>query len=265
MNRKFIAYYINKDDATERREAVERQLQAYGLKDCFVAIVPVDLEQAREASVPYAQILADNGMKEAEVSLFLTNEYILANHDRNYHAVIFEDDFVISQNGVNILEQLCEGDMDEDLCFLDCSLNFHNILDLKSYIAYCDDFHSNGNLVKLDPKTHYLAGANAILFNKNSIEKVANLLAKHRLAGLYDLFLRHFLQNGELSGSIVFPFLVTTSELGADSQLATVSSRPYDDILQKLRNCFYMENKNYLVEANSIYINDLRKYIFDLK
>lgn len=264
MSRGFIAYYINTDDAKERRSVVERQIESLGLKGFCERVVPVELAEAREVSKSYQGVLANNGMLDAEISLFLTNEFILTNHDTNYHAIIFEDDFVLSPRGLGVIDELCMGNMEEDLCFLDCSLDFHNILEFRNYLGLCEDFHSRGNLVKLDPKAHYVAGANAILYNKKSVEKIVNLLSTNRLAGLYDLFLRHFLQNGELRGSIIFPFLVSTSELGDNSQLASVSVRPFDDILQKFRNCFSIESKRYREDVMGVFDNDLREYIFGM-
>jgi len=125
----------------------------------------------------------------------------------------------------------------------------------KTYIT----LKQNKQFKLLDAKKYFLSGATAIIYNKNSIKKVLNLIQKNRFKTFYDLLLREFIQTYQLKASIIFPFPIGLNlKHATKSQLATQK-----DILLKynylIRDKFFI--KNNLNKLDKYYIKFIKHYI----
>jgi len=245
-------FYINLDSAKKRKKAIKKQAKKYNIK--LNRIAPVTLNETKKIFKNY-----NSNITLPEASLFLTNEKILKqNLNSNEHILILEDDVKFSKFTNEILN-LAEIDFSEDIIFLECNLNLLNIEYLKNLKILYKKLKNNNQFQKIEAKKYYLSGATAVIYNKNSIQKILNFIQNNRFSTHYDLFLRNLIQTNLINAKIIFPFSIGLNlSKATKSQLATKK----DKLLQYsflIRDSFFVENN--LKSVNKYYLKFVKNYI----
>jgi len=245
-------FYINLDSAKKRKKFIKKEAKKIGIT--LNRVIPFSLQETKKIYKDY-----NTNITLPEASLFLTNEKIIKeNIGSNEHILILEDDVKFSYY-LNDVLNLIENDFKEDLLFLECSLNVLNLEYYKNLKSLYTTLKENNHIQKIEAKKYFLAGANAVIYNKNSLNKISSLLHKHKLKTFYDLLLREFIQTNQLKANIIFPFTVGLNlNQATKSQLATKK-----DLLLKysllIRDSFYIKNDT--KNANKYYLKFVKNYI----
>jgi GR25 family glycosyltransferase involved in LPS biosynthesis len=136
------------------------------------------------------------------------------------HALILEDDAVLGPIGFNSLSQMLDSSLAGiDLIFLNALITSADFIFIRQYQIYRRMVASKG-VAFLDPRGLYAAGADAYIVNKDSKEKLLELLESVVQFDVpYDLLLKEWMESGKLQAKLTLPFLTSLSVLADDSQI----------------------------------------------
>ncbi len=224
-------YYINLDRSTERRKAVESQLDRLGLIGTYERFPAIDGNPlgARGAH-----------LKAGEIGCLVSHHELLkraASLEQWTHVV--EDDVVLSRVMLPTLRDLARKGLFEkyDLVFTDTVIP----IDLKYMRHYKQIFDSNvvrnaagrieriRNFALVDLKGSSFAGTTSYLVNSASAAKLAGMLEREIAAGPtrpIDLYIQQKVGEGLLRAGVLVPF-VTSVNVG-DVLDPTIPQRGHD-------------------------------------
>ena len=120
----------------------------------------------------------------------------------------------------------------------------------------------------IDSKKYYLAGATAVLYNKNKIKKIIKLFEKNLFQFAYDLQLKQYIKTNQLKANILFPFFIgLNTKLAINSSLATINTSLLENSI-RLREQFFIEDgeidmKKRYNKALKIYLKTIKSYLLD--
>ena len=165
------------------------------------------------------------------MGLWLTHLQLLeAAHDTQVHLHLIEDDTVLARNAVERIEKvLAHVDVqfpDWDLIFTDAFITTQDVDVFCLLHRLIQQGDQTGTHALVDLHAIRWGGASSVLINKNSVGKLAALLAnewQHHLP--IDLYLRHLVHTGKLKAYLTVPFLTSISPDSQQSDIRGAVSR----------------------------------------
>ena len=245
------AYYINLDDASERRTFLEENLKKHVSSNFKYIRVP-----AVNASYVANNKIAGS-IRDGEKACFVSHiKAIELSLNEPGYALILEDDALLGCETTNIISNILSNmSSDIDLLFTDlCVSNLHSMISLFDLRR---ESIRNREFKLVSTKEISFAGSTAYILNETSKRKLLNMLkAVQSLDRPYDLVLKIWIKNGLVSSSFIFPFVTTLSEYASTTQLQTESDRMKNMVWNAFRRLMFMEpdrsGLKYLSEIESL-------------
>jgi GR25 family glycosyltransferase involved in LPS biosynthesis len=214
-------YYINLDQAIDRKKSLEENLSKF--KDDNFTV-------SRINAINVNYILENNikgSIRDSEKACFLSHMKAIESSLGNENSCFIIEDDAMFGPSANLITNLEKNvDKNIDLIFTDiCIPNIHDMIDLFFLRKEC--VHSK-KLIYLDlKKLSAFAGTSAYLIPNKSKRKVFELIQKYKKLDLpYDLFLRQCIYKNNLNGVFIFPFLTSLS----NDSLLTQNQLPEEKI-----------------------------------
>lgn len=272
MNDNWHGFYLNLNKAKTRRKTMDKQIEKFRLSSYISRKQPISLKIAQEYTNNYT-----HNLNLSEISLYLSMQTLLKeNQYANKHLLILEDDSKIGHNTREMLNTISSLKFDDDILILDCDMNFYNLETMNSYLKIYNNFNKTKEYLMLEAKERYLLGANAILYNKNSLNKIHKLIEQSKCSSSYDLLLRELINQNKIKAKIIFPFAIgINSKLAETSQLIPVRGNDAKLIkaMTHLREQFFIMNslsnteklqkeiKKKFINAKRLYLKVIKHYI----
>lgn len=238
--------YINLERSTDRRAAMETQLQRLGLTGV-----------RRHAAIDAQTLISgDAAITPGERACFLSHTEAIARANPGEALLVLEDDAQLSEALPAVLRSGALAQLEAegcDIAFLECQpvTSTQHLLSLWQSLQKRLPPQGNGaprhaltGIDFLDARTLYNWGAVAYLVTPKGLRVLPALLQEALANGPsqpYDLTLGGFLRDGRLQGTVLSPFLATPA-LGshADSTLGSPSESAAHDVLgSALRRLFF--------------------------
>jgi len=212
----FAGYYINLDRNWDRKQELERQLAACNLLPFY---------QRHPASLGNALNLRAPSLKPGAVGCF-TSHYLLLQSLRNTpaHVHVAEDDIVFGPSTGHVIDSLARnGELEKwDLLYTDVWVppDMNYIRELSALYRQCTTLNPDGTLktverfTMLNLRGRVFASTVSYLVNKNSVNRIADILAEAVRGGLsmpIDLFYRQQVHQGRISAACIFPFVTSVN------------------------------------------------------
>jgi len=237
--------YINLDRSVRRRDRMETQLAAYGLKDRYTRLSAADGSNL---------VLARSPLKPGEAGAFLSHARALEEGRGRGPAIhILEDDALLSEHVRPVIEDAIAAGLFErfDILFTDTFVNAHLGM-LKGLKAAFDSVELPpsrplrlSDLQVIDLARENFACLTSYVVGASSVEKMLGLYRvelENSPARPVDLFIRDSVLAGKLRAALLFPF-VTSFRLDevAMSTIAagTETAKPSVMVLAVLRYLFF--------------------------
>lgn len=201
--------FINLDEATERRAAVERS---------FAASAPAGCRLERFAAVPAAQAQREPGsLSGSAKGCFLSHLAVIEQHTTDEVLFVAEDDVRFSPYALSTAPQLLAPGL--DLLFTDVIVGDPTMwLRLARLRA---GLKAEGKFRVLDLSAFSFAGATAYLVNRGAAARIAAALRElGDLNAPYDIALRSLVHSRKISAAAVFPFVTSLAPSAESSQIA---------------------------------------------
>lgn len=238
--------YINLERSTERRAAMDAQLQRLGLTNV-----------RRHAAID-AQALApgNTAITPGERACFLSHTEALARANPDEALLVLEDDAQLSEALPAVLRSGALAQLEAegcDIAFLECQpvtstqhllALWHSLQRRLPPQGSGAPRHALSGIDFLDARTLYNWGAVAYVVTPKGLRVLPALLQEalaHGPLQPYDLTLGSFLRDGRLQGVVLSPFLATpASGSHADSTLGNPAESAAHDVLGgALRRLFF--------------------------
>jgi len=238
--------YINLERSTDRRAAMDAQLQRFGLTGV-----------RRHAAIDAQTLIpGDAAITPGERACFLSHTEALTRANPGEALLVLEDDAQLSEALPAVLRSGALAQLEAegcDIAFLECQpvTSTQHLLALwqslqKRLPPQGSDAprHALTGIDFLDARTLYNWGAVAYLVTPKGLRILPTLLQeaiKHGPQQPYDLTLGSFLRDGRLQGTVLSPFLATPAwGSHADSTLGSPPESAAHDVLGgALRRLFF--------------------------
>jgi GR25 family glycosyltransferase involved in LPS biosynthesis len=240
----YRGYFINLDRSEDRRRDVETQLQALRLAQFYERFPAVDGRSLDPGAFKGRRVAGEAGC-------FLSHLRVLeAGRRDGTHLHVIEDDVILGQSIAQTLASVVDrGLLDRyDLVYTDTLVPFKPGL-IRQYLRICEQSTGAGvadqiQLVNL--RGSFIACHASYLVNKNSLEKVIELLAEHVRGGItlpVDLLVKNLVNEGALNAAVTLPFLTAVR---LDQTLETTIHGEYEAAFSVmlhnlLRNQFFVD------------------------
>lgn len=245
----FVGRYINMDASTERRDALEAQLERLGLADRYQRFAGIDgreIERSRTRLSP------------GELGCFMAHyRCIVESGGEGEHLHVMEDDVVIAPQAASLLERVTRDALgDCDLVFTDVFMP----LDMQTLFGMMQQYRVSGMPAQrrvapewrlpayvMYPSLAHTAfsGATSYFVNQASREKLLTLIEEEIEQGPnlpIDMLYRALVNQGRLTARCTMPFLTS---IRADSICDTtiIGRNQHDEsamAFYALRSFFYL-------------------------
>jgi len=200
-------YYINLDNATKRREAIEENLRKFKSNDVGIhRISAVNKEYVEKNNI-------HGGIRSNEKACFLSHVKAIEAALKNPgYALILEDDILLGSESISWLDKvLVPAISDLDLLFIELCIS--NLPSMFQLYRLKKELLKAGKIEIFRTKIFDFAGASAYLLNDRSKLKLLEILQKLTpLDTPYDLALKMLITEDKLSSGFIFPFIATLSD-----------------------------------------------------
>jgi GR25 family glycosyltransferase involved in LPS biosynthesis len=212
-----LARYINLKEAHERRDVLERHVEALPARDW-----QVQRFEAIHSSVQACQQLTGR-IAPAEKACLLSHRSLLTEMLKagvREPFMVWEDDVEVGACAHQaVMSFVSRTDPAQwDVLFTD--LIVPDLLSMLQLLVRGRPLRTRKEVEILELSRMSFAGASAYLVNPLSLAKVTGLLhASTSLDEPYDLLLRRLIHEGKIKGNALFPFVTTVSEGSLASQI----------------------------------------------
>lgn len=209
-------YYINLDNATERRVAIEENLQKFEALGIGINRIPAYDKKYIEDR------LIGGAIRSTEKACFLSHiKAIEASISQPGHALILEDDILMGSESISQIKNILDLVKNSiDLLFVEMGIT--NLPSMFQLFRLKKELKHAGKIEILQTKLFDFAGATAYILNENSKIKLLEILRKIDSFDVpYDLLLKKLIIENNILSGCIFPFLATLSDqsLNTDIQL----------------------------------------------
>ena len=231
-------FYINLDDATERRIALEECLNQFSSSDiqCH-RISAYSKEYVEKNKIP-------GKIRSGEKGCFLSHQKAIQEALKYPgNALILEDDAMLGGETINVLNHFLPTiEQKIDILFTDlCVSDVNSMLQL---FKLRRSMLGNGILEVLETKRIEFSGATAYILNDGSKQKLLDILDTYNSLDLpYDLFLKSLILQDKLDSGFIFPFVTRLSPLSSQTQLQLDSDRLNNIAWDAFRKLMFFETK----------------------
>jgi len=212
----YTGYYINLDGNSERKQELEKQLAAYNLAP-FYKRHPASLGNALKLRAP--------SLKPGAVGCFTSHHLLLQSlKNTSTHVHVAEDDVVFGPTTGLVIDSLARnGDLEKwDMLYTDVWVppDLQYIRELSALYRQCAALNPDGTLKRverfafLNLKLRVFASTVSYVVNKNSLNKIADILAEAvqgELSMPIDLYYRQQIHQGRISAACIFPFVTSVN------------------------------------------------------
>jgi GR25 family glycosyltransferase involved in LPS biosynthesis len=231
-------YYINLDNATERRLSLEASFEKH-FRPGWTLHRFSALDQA------YIEAHGIEGSRTArEKACFLSHKAVIERcADDSKPVLIVEDDTMFGLATFEIIDGFLQQNAgsDWDIIFTDLA-----VLDLGTMVTMAANrkkLMQDKTVIPLDLARIPFAGASSYLINGGSRRKVlACLDSCYPIDAEYDLFLARAIRDGKLKAAVLFPFVTTLSTLAASSQIQPAFMKTANLAWNTFRNMMWLES-----------------------
>ena len=251
-------YYINLDQAIERKKNLEQNLSKF--KDDNFKVIRVNA-----TNVNY--ILENNikgSIRDSEKACFISHTNAIKLSLENENACfIIEDDAIFGPSTKLITDILKNIDETIDLIFTDiCIPDIHDMVNLFFLRKRCV---KSKNFIYLDLlKLSAFAGASAYLIPNKSKKKVFELIQNYKKLDMpYDLFLRQCIYNNSLNGIAIFPFLTSLSKDSLFTQNQLSETKITDLSWDTFRRFMFADSEQIDFDFMSLLSENIEKNFYD--
>jgi GR25 family glycosyltransferase involved in LPS biosynthesis len=235
-----LARYINLKEAHERREVLERRVEALPAREW-----QVQRFEAIHSSDQACQKLTGR-ITPAEKACLLSHRSLLTEMLQagvREPFMVWEDDVEVGACAHQaVMGFVSRTDPAQwDVLFTD--LIVPDLLSMLQLLVRGRPLRTRKEVEVLDLSRMSFAGASAYLVNPLSLAKVTDLLhAGTSLDEPYDLLLRRLIHEGKIKGNALFPFVTTVSEGSLASQIQPGDTSPTDLAWTLFRRLSWMES-----------------------
>jgi GR25 family glycosyltransferase involved in LPS biosynthesis len=230
--------FINLARNEARRMAMTRHLEQIGAASRYRRVEAVD----GRAVAPHYPTTLDPG----NLGLWLSHVQLLeAARESPEHLHIIEDDTILVSNPVErfdgFLRQADEQLMGWDLMFTDIVVWAQDVGLFRSLARMIQQFEQTGDVSIVDLKSLVFAATSSFFVNRQSINKLADLIAtRWRLGVPIDIYLRDLVHQGALKAYLTVPFQTTVSQDSLQSDIASGDARSLA-VITAYRRMFFQD------------------------
>ena len=244
------SYYINLDNAQERRKLLEKNFyQTHPSNTYLERVAAVNVNDVIKRKV--AGRLSDRE-KACYLSHTLALEKSLENQE---HVFILEDDTFFGQHSQRlILESLASiAGMEWDVLYADIGLtnpgDMTNFFTLKKELV--DQSRSTWRVLKLEQIAY--VGASAYIVNSKSKQKIAHYLCNQTCLDIpFDLELRRLVWEKQIHAHVIFPFATTLSPMADISQIQLKQTEVIELVWNAFRRLVWFETEPDTTKVNQM-------------
>jgi GR25 family glycosyltransferase involved in LPS biosynthesis len=235
-----LARYINLKEAHERRDVLERHVEALPAREW-----QVQRFEAIHSSDQACQQLTGR-IAPAEKACLLSHRSLLTEMLKagvREPFMVWEDDVEVGACAHQaVMSFVSRTDPAQwDVLFTD--LIVPDLLSMLQLLVRGRPLRTRKEVEILELSRMSFAGASAYLVNPLSLAKVTGLLhASTSLDEPYDLLLRRLIHEGKIKGNALFPFVTTVSEGSLASQIQPGETSPTDLAWTLFRRLSWMES-----------------------
>jgi GR25 family glycosyltransferase involved in LPS biosynthesis len=230
----YKGFYINLDRDAERRDLLEQRLEQEGFAGKYTRFPAVDGKR-----ITYGP---DAVPGWAALGCLLSHLSVLKSQlGSDHHLHIIEDDALLHRDLGRAFEAFISHEQEQEWDILMTDIFLPPDVYLFKYLhqAYNESVRT-GSLSFHDIGNWEFAGANSYFVNKNSIQKVLQLVEHgFKIEVPYDIRLKNLAKEHMLKVYLCFPFLSTLSESCSDSTIA--GSFQHVQPLFEYRRSFYID------------------------
>lgn len=206
--------YINLDKAQDRREAMERRIEAAGLSRALLRF-PALAGDGRECRIT-----------QGELGCFRSHEAVLESAPAGSFILVLEDDAIVPPDfPARIARCIRAAEPTWDMLFLNQTGDFRVVEQLKAMLRMkreMGDVHRPDfmRVALLDAAKWYSWGCAAYIVHPRSLDKLRGLLSDsgHGYQVPIDNLFRRWVRTGELKACVTFPY-VAGIDAGAKTQM----------------------------------------------
>jgi len=231
-------FYINLDDANDRRAVLEKCLNQFSSLD-------IQCHRISAYSKDYVEKNKIPGkIRSGEKGCFLSHKKAIQEAlEYPGNALILEDDALLGIETINVLKNYLPAIQPKiDILYTDlCVSDVNSMLQL---FKLRRSMMRNGLLEVLETKRIDFCGATAYILNDGSKQKLLNILDTYSSLDLpYDLVLKSLILQDRLDSGFIFPFITKLSPLSSKTQLQMDSDRLNNIAWDAFRKLMFFESK----------------------
>ncbi|MBU3568378.1 glycosyltransferase family 25 protein [Polynucleobacter alcilacus] len=231
-------FYINLDEANERRIVLEECLNQFSSSDiqCH-RISAYNKDYVEKNKIP-------GKIRSGEKGCFLSHKKAIQEAlEYPGNALILEDDALLGMETINVLKNYLPAIQQKiDILYTDlCVSDVNSMLQL---FKLRRSMLRDGLLEVLETKRIDFCGATAYILNNGSKQKLLNILDTYSSLDLpYDLVLKSLILQDQLDSGFIFPFITRLSPLSSKTQLQLDSDRLNNIAWDAFRKLMFFESK----------------------
>lgn len=214
----YTGFYINLDQRTDRRLAIENELIRTHLNHAYTRFPAIDGKALKKSQLD----LSKSTLSEAQCGCFISHYLLLKeNLDQQRHLHVIEDDTQFGPATENGLRMAIDKGwlQNYDIVFTDTYIPIRAEV-LQSYKALfdqCIQRDGQGNITHVsfgvaNLKHKVFATTNSFLINRQSIRKLHDIYSAAIAKGLdtpIDLFIRELCNQSSIAVGVIFPFITS--------------------------------------------------------
>ncbi len=227
----WTGYFINLDRSTDRRAAIEAQLEAAGLSDAYQRIAAVD----------GSSVKAPIGLSKGEWGCLQSHLAVLKQPPTGGFVHVLEDDAILSRGFTRKMASLLKNKLSGyDLVFTDVGPTDWPFSTVRKLKHEWDSL--SGDAIRLiDLKGFPYGGTDSYFINPRSIGKVREFVEQEIssfISSPIDVIYLRGINSGRLKAALTFPFLTAVNiEFGTRSEMGGLRTAPVD----VLRYAFFVD------------------------
>lgn len=228
--------YLNLKESTTRRKLLNMELDKHNLSNLY----------ERFESIVFNDYM-DTKLTPTEIGCFKSHiEAIKLSLSHNAHIHILEDDISFSKVFLQVVEHFINSINEKwDIFFTSFTVPIY-----KPYYQFFLKYDTQ-KINFFDMSNMLLTGAHSYIINKDSKQKIIDLLEKDNFQIPVDLALRELINNNDLKAYSLYPFISTHNYMESTIQRDSMEfPMPFESISQR---AFYRDN--HILDTKELIIN----------
>ena len=246
-------YYINLSDATERRNEMERQIEACGLGDNYHRFNAFD----------WMQFGVEDKAIGARMGCYMSHLAILEMHrDNRKYIHILEDDALIEKSFPGILNSFMNLEFEWDILYTNADVVGCQLPELLKMKECLETFKNKNVVTVIDLGNISFHGTSSYIVNKNSVNKVYELLKEKEREMHVDSRLLQLVQSKKIKAFCSMPFISALSSFSETSLIhdSSLEKSRTNRLSKNFRKALYMNSNLQEIMIDSININKEIEY-----